>query len=137
MPSDTSTWTYRRTIRTVVLVVGAFMTLMIAATSALGGTTIQAECEGYVDSYNIGGLRIHKAFCSEASEYYAADGVDVIGEWIEVSIFAPVTGYYEPTVGYQIEYEETAGIRLTVINEEGGDVNLVSDFTLTEGWGFG
>ena len=50
MPSDTSTWTYRRTIRTVVLVVGAFMTLMIAATSALGGTTIQAECEGYVDS---------------------------------------------------------------------------------------
>ena len=137
MPGDTSTWTYRRTVRTVALVVGALLTLAIAAASALGGTTIQAECEAYVDYNNIGGLRIHKVFCSGASEFYAADGVDVIGEWIEVSIFAPATGYYEPTVGYQVEYEETAGIRMTVINEEGGDVNLVSDFTLTEGWGFG
>ncbi len=128
---------HRGIVRTVTLVVGALLVLAFAAASAPGRTTIQAECEGYVDSYNIGGLRIHKAFCSGASEFYAADGVDVIGEWIEVNIFAPATGYYEPTVGYQIEYEEMAVIRMTVIDEEGGDVNRVSDFSLLEGWGFG
>ena len=137
MPGDTSTWTYRRTVRTVALVVGALLTLAIAAASALGGTTIQAECEGYVDHYNIDGIRIHEELCSGASGYHAVFGIDVVGEWIEVIIEAPVTGYYEPLLAYQVEYEEMAGVKMTVIDEDMTGVNRVSYFKLEEGWGVG
>ena len=128
---------HRKRVRAADFVIGASLMLALTATGALGGATIQAECEAFVDYHNIGGIRIHSEFCSGASEFYSADGVDVVGEWIEVVIFAPEAGYYEPTVGYQVEYEETAGISMTVIGEDRTGVNRVSHFKLEEGWGFG
>ena len=83
------------------LVVGASLTLGLASAMALAGPSVQAECEAFVDNHNIDGLRIQTVFCSGASGYYAAFGIDVIGEWIEVIVDAPVTGYYQPTVAYQ------------------------------------
>ena len=127
----------RKRARTAVFAIVASLTLGLTATGALGEATVQVECEAFVDYHDIGGLRIHKEFCSGASEFYSADGVDVVGEWIEMIIFAPVTGYYEPTVGYQIEYEETAGVRMTVIDEDGEGVNRETIFQMDEGWGFG
>ncbi len=116
---------------------GAVLLLLLGASAALAGVTVQAEGEQFVDSYNIGGLMISKEFCSAASEWYAADGLDVVGEWIEVEIAVPTTGYYAPRIGYQVEYEDTSAVRLTVIDDEATDVNRVSDFDLLEGWGFG
>ena len=123
--------------RVAALLVGASLTLALAAIAASAGPIVEAECEAFVNYYNIDGLRIQKVFCSGASGYYAAFGLDVIGEWIEVIVDAPVTGYYRPTVAYQTEYEETAGVRMTVIDEDGEGVNRVSYFKLEEGWGIG
>ena len=116
---------------------GAALLLLLVASAASAGVTVQAECEQYVDEYNIGGLTIGKAFCSGASEYYAADGIDVTGEWIEVDIAVPLTGYYQPLLGYQVEFEDSAAVRLTVVDDETPEVNRVSDFELLQGWGFG
>jgi hypothetical protein len=119
------------------IITGAALMVLLGGTPAHAGVTVQAECEEFVDSYNIGGLEIMKSFCSGASEYHAADGLDVSGEWIEVDIAVPLTGYYQPLLGYQVEYEDSAGVRLTVLDEEASEVNRVSDFQLLEGWGFG
>jgi len=116
---------------------GAVPLLLLLGTTAFAGVTVQAECEEFVDSYNIGGLEIMKSFCSGASEYYAIDGLDVTGEWIQVDIAVPLTGYYQPLVGYQVEYEDSAAVRLTVLDDGPAEVNRVSDFELLEGWGFG
>ena len=116
---------------------GVALLMLLTAAVATAGVTVQAECEQYVDAYNIGGLAIGKAFCSGASDYYAADGIDVAGEWIAVDIAVPLTGYYQPLLGYQVEYEDSAAVRLTVVDEETPEVNRVADFELLQGWGFG
>ena len=124
-----------RKARAAALVVGASLTLALAATAASAGPAAQAECETFVDYYNIYGLRIQNVLCSGASGYHAVLGIDVIGEWIEVIIESPVTGYYRPIVAYQVEYEEMAGVKMTVIDEDVVGVNRVSYFKLEEGWG--
>lgn len=111
--------------------------LLLAFTAATAGVTVQAECEEFTDSYNIGGEAIIKSFCSGASEYYATDGLDISGEWIEVAVAVPITGYYQPRIGYQVAYDDSAAVRLTILDEETPEVNRVSDFQLLEGWGFG
>lgn len=116
---------------------GAIPLLLLAGTTAFAGVTVQAECEELVDSYNIGGLEITKSYCSGASEYHAIDGLDVTGEWIEVDIAVPLTGYYQPLVGYQVEYADSAAVRLTILDDEAAQVSRVSDFELLQGWGFG
>jgi len=115
----------------------AVLLLVLVVPAASAGVTVQAEGEQFVDSYNIGGIEISKAFCSGASEWYAADGLDVTGEWIELDIAVPITGYYQPRLGYQVEYEDSAAVRLTVIDDEVPEYTRVSDFALLEGWGFG
>ncbi len=97
---------------------GAVLLLLLVGSAASAGVTVQAEGEEYVDSYNLGGLEITKSFCSGASEYHAADGLDRTGEWIEVEIAVPLTGYYQPLLGYQTAYEDSASVRLTVLDEE-------------------
>ncbi len=116
---------------------GAALLLLLVGTSASAGVTVQAECEDYVDSYNIGGGPIMKSFCSGASEFHAADGLDITGEWIEVEIAVPLTGYYQPLLGYQTAYEDSSGVRLTVVDDEVAEVNRIADFDLLDGWGFG
>ncbi len=116
---------------------GAALLLLLVGTAASAGVTVQAECEVYVDSYNIGGQEIMKSFCSGASEYHAADGLDISGEWIEVEIAVPFTGYYQPLLGYQVAWEDSAAVRLTIQDDAVPESNLVSDFELLEGWGFG
>ncbi len=111
--------------------------LLSLAPVAWAGVTVQAEGEGYASAYNIGGMEISKVFCSAASEWYAADGLDEIGEWIEIEIAVPLTGYYQPLVGYQVEYQDSSAVRLTVLDDEPSEVNRVSEFELLEGWGFG
>jgi hypothetical protein len=111
--------------------------LLLGASAALAGVTVQAEAEQFIDSYNIGGLELSKEFCSAASEYYAVDGLDVVGEWIEMEIAVPTTGNYQPRLGYQVEYEDSSAVRVTVLDDVAGRVNRVSDFELLEGWGFG
>ena len=122
---------WRRTLTGVVLL------LLAVGAPVLAGVTVQAECEDYVDSHNIGGLEIMKSLCSGASEYHATDGLDISGEWIEVDIAVPLTGYYQPLIGYQVDYEDSAAVRLTVQDDEAAEVNRVSDFEFLEGWGLG
>ncbi len=137
MLGDTFRWAYSRRVRAAALVVGALLTPALAATAASAGPVVQTECETFVDHYNIDGIRIHEELCSGASGYHAVFGIDVVGEWIEVIVEAPVTGYYEPLLAYQVEYEEMAGVKMTVIDEDMAGVNRVSYFKLEEGWGVG
>jgi len=116
---------------------GAILLLLLVAGPASAGVTVQAECEEYVDSYNLGGEEITKSFCSGASEYHAADGLDITGEWIEVEIAVPLTGYYQPLLGYQTAYEDSSAVRLTIQDDSVPEVNLIADFELLDGWGFG
>ncbi len=116
---------------------GAVLLLLLVGSAASAGVTVQAECEEYVDSYNLGGQEIFKSYCSGASEYHATDGLDISGEWIEVDIAVPLTGYYQPLLGYQTAFEDSASVRLTILDDSVPEVNRISDFELLDGWGFG
>ena len=117
--------------------VGVIASLLLSVVTGTAGVTVQVEGEAYVDTYDLGGLPFSKSFCSAASEWYAADGLDIPSEWLELEIAVPLTGHYQPLVGYQVEYQDSSAVRVTVMDEQSPEVNRVSDFSLSEGWGFG
>lgn len=117
--------------------VGAIASLLLSTVTGTAGVTVQAEGEAFVDTYDLGGLSFSKSFCSGASEWYAADGLDIPGEWLELEIAVPLTGHYQPLVGYQVDYQDSSAVRVTVMDERVQEVNRVSDFALSEGWGIG
>jgi hypothetical protein len=118
-------------------VIGGLM--LAGVTGAWAAEDLRIEGEEYVfyGSYNIGGVEIRPEYCGSASEYYAADGIDVPGEWIKLKVTIPVTGCYELVSAYQAAYQDTVEIDVSILDyPEPGQVTS-SRFTFVEGYGYG
>ncbi len=110
--------------------------VLTAASVASGGPDVRVECESYTDFYNEGGAEIASVVCSSASDGLAVDGLDIIGEWIEVKATLPTESCYDLTLSYQAPYGETIGMLLTVFDDAHQSVDAESEFSLI-GMGLG
>ncbi len=122
-----------RTLATVLI------SAVITAGAAAAAEDLIIEGEEY-QSYgwhDLGGVAIHPEYCSGASGYYAASGLDVPGEWIRLKITIPVDGCYRTTIAYQSEYSDHVQLLLRVADAPGPGQELTSEYWLTEGYGFG
>ena len=118
--------------------IAVFAVFVIAAT-AWGADGVRVEGEDYntYGSHNLDGYPISTEYCGSASQYFAADGIDLPGEWIMLQVMVETAGCYDVTVAYQSYYQNAVGLRLRVPDYPEQGQSLVSDFTLTEGYGFG
>jgi hypothetical protein len=126
--------------KTARAVAAAVMLVAVAlTTSAWGADGVRVEGEDYnlYGSHNIGGYPISTEYCGSASQYFAADGIDLPGEWIMLEVMVEETGCYDVTVAYQSYFQNAVGLRLRVVDYPEPGQSVVSDFTLTEGYGFG
>lgn len=112
--------------------------LLALAPLASGASGATVEGEEFVDhaSYDVGGLPIAAVYCPGASGFYAADGLDVPGEWILLQVDIPSPGCYESTLAYQTEYGDTVNLRVRMLNAPLPDDEITADHWLS-GWGFG
>ncbi len=128
-----------RTWGDAVHILAAVVVLLGTAASvqASDGVRVEGELYPVYGSHNIGGNPLTREFCAAASEYYAADGLDVDGEWIKLEVTIPFTGYYELIMDYQSFYGDPVelDVRIEDCPEEGE--TTTSRFTLSEGYGFG
>lgn len=117
----------------------AMLVAVVLTTSAWGADGVRVEGEDYnlYGSHNIGGYPISTEYCGSASQYFAADGIDLPGEWIMLEVMVEETGCYDVTVAYQSYFQNAVGLRLRVVDYPEPGQSVVSDFTLTEGYGFG
>lgn len=133
--SVTTGWGKRASVGAAAAVL---LAVMLTGT-AWGADAVRVEGEDFnlYDSNNLGGYPISTEYCGSASQYFAADGIDLPGEWIMLRVMVEETGCYDVTVAYQCYYLNAVGLRLRVMDYPEPGQSLVSDFTLTEGYGFG
>ena len=89
----------------------------ILAISALAGASpsIQVEAEDYASYNDLGGMLIQSVPCAGTSGYEVADGIDVAGEWIALSVDIPASGCYRVVGGFQSKTGYSVEIRLQVV----------------------
>jgi hypothetical protein len=98
--------------------------LLLALPAASGAMEpdlpFEVEAEDYVAYNDLGGVLIDDVGCPGTSSGYIVKGLDRFGEWIELSVTFPESGYYKIEVGIQgsegLEYE----LRTTLVG--GGPV---------------
>jgi hypothetical protein len=105
--------------------------------SAADDLIIEGEEFTAYGSNNIGGLDILPEFCSGASGYYAADGLDVPGEWIKLKVTFPFEGCYSAVLAYQAEYGDVVKLAVKMLDTPSPGQILTTSFMLDQGYGFG
>ena len=68
--------------------------LLLLSVACAEATYFTVQCEDYSNSHDIGGTPVSTIFCSAAFKLMAVEGVDLVGEWIEVPFDAPVEAQY-------------------------------------------
>ena len=113
--------------------------VVVLAVPAWGAGDLIVEGEDYAlyGSHDLGGIPIGTVFCPAASGYYAASGLDVPGEWILLSVNIPSGGCYSSTLVYQTGYGDEVNLRVRMIDAPAPDDEILVDYWLTAGWGFG
>jgi len=112
--------------------------LLAAAAPSLADAPVFVEGEEFVNYgwHNIGGVGIAVEACSGASQGYAAGGLDVPGEWIELKVTFERQGCYDVHVFYQAGFGDTVGFDLKLLDPSApGGVSAVR--FEAPGWGFG
>jgi hypothetical protein len=98
---------------------------------------VEGEDFGLYGSHDLGGMPIAALFCTGASGYYAANGLDVPGEWILLKVDVPDAGCYSSKLAYQAAYDDDVNLRVRMIDAPAPDDEILVDYRLTGGWGFG
>ncbi len=133
--SVTTGWGKRASTGAAVAVL--FAVMLTPAAWGADGVRVEGEDYNLYGSNDLGGYPISTEYCGSASQYFAADGIDRPGEWIMLQVMVEEAGCYDVTVAYQSYYQNAVGLRLRVPDYPEQGESLVSDFTLTEGYGFG
>jgi len=120
-----------RHVRTTMLVF-SFIPLLVSAAFA---DTIILEAEDYVASYNAGGDPIYVTYCSGASGYYAVDGFDTAGDFIELRVVLDMAAEYDDTLRSAGELFEFSQIRAKFRRE--GHATFAYSSYMTYGYGLG
>lgn len=110
---------------------------VLATAEASPDLKIEAESFEHFGSYNIGGFDISPGFCSYASGYYTADGLDVRGEWIKLEVTFAYPDCYETRIDYQSGYGDTVEMRVRLLDYPMVGEELASEYVMSEGYGFG
>ena len=117
----------------------AVLLAALPAAPSRAAADVMVECEDFeaYGSNDLGGVPIAPVLCTGASGYLAVDGLDLLGEWILLSVNIPSPGCYNSTLAYQAAYDDDVGIRVSVIDApvQGDEIDV--DYPLTNGWGFG
>ncbi|MBD3347975.1 MAG: hypothetical protein GF400_02115 [Candidatus Eisenbacteria bacterium] len=119
-------------------VLAGLVLLMSAAPAAgAGGIVVEGEefeAYGYND---LGGIPIGTEWCSGASGFYAAGGLDLPGEWIRLKVSFPAAACYASDIAYQSSYGDTVRLTVRMGDAPGPGQHIEREHLLTEGWGFG
>ena len=108
---------------------------MVAAV-AFADSAVMVEGEDYVEYNDIGGGLIRPEFCSSASGQYAADYIDVTGEWIMLRATFPSSGCYDPVVAYPANAAVVMEIRVTFDKGSPTGTDISADYSML-GYGIG
>ena len=122
-------------MRLALCLVLAIAALQITPVAAPAEDVILVEGETYVASHDLGGYSIHVTYCSSASGGYAADGLDIPGEWIELDVTLAEAHAYRARLALQGWPDESSTLRLALTPQAGGDAPS-ADFA-HEGSGIG
>lgn len=101
-----------------------------------GGSLFEVELEEYSSSFDGDGSQetIQSVGCSSASNGAAVYGLDVPGEWIEVTVDVPEDGTYRPHLQYASRVGANISLRMAM---NGCGSSTTVDFLLTKGTGLG
>lgn len=123
----------------LTMVLAACLFMLAPATGVFAADDLLIEGEEYEThgSNDLGGVAIGTDYCSGASGFLAAGGLDVPGEWLRLEVTFPVDGCYSGTVAYQSGYGDHVQLRLRMADAPGSGQEITTDHWLTEGWGFG
>ena len=124
-------------IRAVLLVPLFFLLTPASPSGAAEGVLVEGEQFTDYGSYNIGGYDIRPEYCAGASGYYAADGLDLPGEWIRLRVVLPLEGCYDVVLAYQAEYGDVVKLAVKMLDTPSPGETLLSGFLLDQGFGFG
>ena len=119
------------------LIAGASVAALAVPAWGAGDLIVEGEDFEFYGSHDLGGIPIAAVFCPGASGYYAADGLDVPGEWILLSVNVPSEGCYSSILAYQAGYGDDVNLRVRMIDAPSPDDEILVDYWLMEGWGFG
>ena len=123
----------RRQIRLPAVVAGI---VLVVAAVGYADSSVLVEGEDYEDYNNIGGGLIRPEFCSSASGQYAADYIDVPGEWIMLRATFVSTGCFNPVVAYQANTADEIELRVTISKGSPTGTDISSDYSML-GYGIG
>lgn len=115
------------------------ISMLVPAAGAVAADDLIIEGEeyqtyGYLD---LGGVAIHSEYCTGASGFQAAGGLDVPGEWILLKVTFPRDGCYRGVIAYQSAYSDHVQLRVRMVDAPVPGQELTSVYWLTEGYGFG
>jgi hypothetical protein len=96
---------------------------LLAAPGARAQTVVDVEAEDYTSADNIGGYDIQSVICSGASGGMAADGIDIVGEWIQLLVPFPKAGCYRIEVAFQGYPDQENAFTASLVS--GGDSALL------------
>ncbi len=123
----------RRDVRLPAVVA---VVLLVVAAVAFADSAVMVEGEDYVEYNNIGGGLIRPEFCSSASGQYAADYIDVPGEWIMLRATFTSTACYDPVVAYQANAADLIELRVTIEKGSPAGTDISADYSML-GYGIG
>lgn len=117
----------------------AVLAALVVAAPAQAAEDLLVEGEEYetYGSLDLGGVLIQSEFCSGASGFLAAGGLDIPGEWIRLKVTFPTDGCYRSTIAYQSAYSDHVELVLRLADAPAPGGELTSTHWLTDGWGFG
>ena len=90
---------------------------------------VEFEGESYFAENNTGGVDIMLKPCGGASGGLIVEGIDQVGEWIELLVDLPENTYYEPSIRFQGYAGYTTDVRMTLLGAGPGGEDLSSDFS--------
>ncbi|MFH1501556.1 MAG: hypothetical protein ABIG03_00780 [Candidatus Eisenbacteria bacterium] len=127
------------TSRAMFPMFAAAFVLLAISPAALAADDLFIEGEEYetYGSNDLGGVAIGTEFCSGASGFFAAGGLDVPGEWLRLKVTFPAPGCYTSTVAYQSGYGDHVQTRVRIAEAPVPGQELTADYWFTDGWGFG
>lgn len=107
---------------------------LLAATAA--PAAILVEAENFVASYNAGGSSIAWVSCSGASGGRAVEGVDTVGDWIEIMVTVAETYGYADSLRSAGEYDVQSDLEMRIFGAYPGGGDVASAYhTIGQGIG--
>lgn len=119
------------------LMVAALLYGVVGAAHAAPSLRLEAEVFEHYGWYNIGGFDISPGYCSYASGFYTAGGLDIPGEWIELEVTFTEPACYTTRIDYQSDYGDTVRMAVRILDYPSIGEELKAEYVMSEGYGFG